>query len=197
MDLTERAAKSFEESIQVKVAAIETLPPLITETAVRLWQALLAQNKLLICGNGGSAAAAQAMAGAFVNRLEMERPGLPALALTTDSSIITSVANDYRFDEVFARQVSALGQPGDVLIAITTSGRSPSITAAIAAAHERAMAVVLLNGRDGGPAADQLSPGDLELRVPTWSTARVQEVHLTAIHCICELIDLQLSGQEN
>lgn len=197
MDLSERVVKSFDDSIAVQSDARDVLPPRVTEAARRIWHALLAEKKLLICGNGGGAAHAQAMAAEFVNRFEMDRPGLPAIALTTDSSILSSVANDSRYDEVFARQIQALGQSGDTLVAITTSGRSPSITAAIAAAHEREMWVVLLTGRDGGPATDMLSAADLEIRVPAWSSPRIHEVHTLVIHCICELIDLQLSGQES
>lgn len=197
MDLNARVRKSFEESIAVKAASLEALSDDITTAAVRVWQTLLTQNKLMLCGNGGSAADAQHMAAELVNRFEMERPALPAIALTTDSSILTSVANDYRYEDVFARQILALGHNGDVLVAISTSGRSPSITAAIEAAHERGLWVLSLSGRDGGPAAEILGPDDIELRVPAWSTARIQEVHLLIIHCLCELIDLQLSGQEN
>lgn len=196
MDLTTRTIKSFEESIATKVEAMATLPAPVTAAAVRLWNTMLEQHKLLICGNGGSAADAQHLASELVNRFEMERPGLPAIALTTDSSVLTSVANDYRYEDIFGRQIHALGQPGDALIAITTSGRSPSILTAVEAAHDRGMWVVLLSGRDGGPAAELLRPEDVEIRVPAWSTARIQEVHLLAIHCLCELIDLQLSGQE-
>lgn len=196
MDLTERVRRSFKESIEVKSQALEVLPEQIGQAGIVLWQALLSQKKLLLCGNGGSAADAQHMASELVNRFEMERPGLPAIALTTDSSVITSVANDYRYEEVFARQIHALGQPGDILIAITTSGRSPSVLLAIEAAHERGMTVLLLSGRDGGPAGQGMGPGDLELRAPAWSTARIQELHLLVLHCLCELIDMQISGQE-
>jgi D-sedoheptulose 7-phosphate isomerase len=130
----------------------------------------------------------------MVNRFEHERPGLPAVALTTDSSILTSIANDYAYDLVFAKQVRALGQPSDVLVAITTSGNSPSILAAVEAAHDQDLAVVALTGREGGRLAGALRAGDVEIRVPAESTARVQEVHLLVIHCLCDLIDAQLLG---
>ncbi|MBT6274774.1 MAG: phosphoheptose isomerase [Chromatiales bacterium] len=196
MDLSLRVTKSFEESIKVKQDAIDLLSPVVANAAAKLWHILLDQKKILICGNGGSAADAQHMAAELVNRFEMERPGLPGLALTTDSSALTSIANDYRFDEVFARQIHALGSSGDALVAISTSGRSPSILLAIEAAHERGLHVILLSGRDGGGAAELLHANDIELRVPARSTARIQETHLLIIHCLCELIDLQISGQE-
>jgi D-sedoheptulose 7-phosphate isomerase len=130
----------------------------------------------------------------MINRFEQERPGLAAIALTTDTSTLTSIANDYAYDLVFAKQVRALGQPADVLVAITTSGNSPSIAAAVEAAHERALAVVALTGRDGGRLAEVLREGDVEIRVPADSSARIQEVHLLVIHCLCDLIDAQLLG---
>ena len=149
---------------------------------------------MLSCGNGGSAGDAQHFSSEMVNRFERERPGLPAVALTTDSSTLTSIANDYDYSRVFARQIEALGQPNDLLLAISTSGHSSNIKAAIEAAHEREMGVVALTGRDGGDAAKLLRPGDVELRVPSDSTARIQEVHLLVIHCLCDLVDLQLLG---
>ncbi|MEM7405983.1 MAG: phosphoheptose isomerase [Pseudomonadota bacterium] len=195
-DLSERVVKSFEESILTKQRSLETLAGPITAAAEEIWHVLLNQGKVLVCGNGGSAADAQHLSSELLNRFEMERPGLPAIALTTDSSTLTSIANDYRFDEVFSRQIRALGASGDVLIAISTSGRSPNVTLAIDAAHDRDMSVILLSGRDGGPAAEVLDARDIELRVPAWSTARIQEVHLLILHCLCELIDHQIGGME-
>ena len=195
-DLSARVVRSFEESIKTKQRASEALAGTIALAAEEIWQVLLQEGKVLVCGNGGSAADAQHLSAEFLNRFEMERPGLPAIALTTDSSTITSIANDYQFDEIFSRQIHALGRNGDVLIAITTSGRSGNITLAIEAAHQRGMSVLLLSGRDGGPAAQALADTDIEIRVPAWSTARIQEVHLLALHCICELIDHQISGQQ-
>ena len=195
-DLSARVVRSFEESIKTKQRASEALAGTIALAAEEIWQVLLQEGKVLVCGNGGSAADAQHLSAEFLNRFEMERPGLPAIALTTDSSTITSIANDYRFDEIFSRQIHALGRSGDVLIAITTSGQSGNITLAIKAAHQRGMSVLLLSGRDGGPAAQALADTDIEIRVPAWSTARIQEVHLLALHCICELIDHQISGQQ-
>lgn len=195
-DLTSRVVASFEASIATKQSAAAYLPGQVALAGHSLWQALLAQHKLLICGNGGSAADAQHLAAELVNRFEMERPGLPAVALTTDSSIVTSIANDYRFDEIFSRQVRALGQPGDVLVAITTSGRSDNIALAIRAAHERSMTVLALTGRDGGQVPALMREQDIELRVDAWSTPRIQEVHLLLLHCLCDLIDHQIGGQE-
>jgi D-sedoheptulose 7-phosphate isomerase len=150
--------------------------------------------KVLACGNGGSAADAQHFAAEFVGRFERERPELGAIALTTDSSILTAVANDYSYEQIFAKQVRALGQSGDVLLAITTSGSSPNVLAAIQAAHERDMTVVALTGKGGGKMSQALCETDVHICVPHDRTARIQEVHLLAIHCICDGVDAQLLG---
>ncbi|MBN1239559.1 MAG: phosphoheptose isomerase [Gammaproteobacteria bacterium] len=191
--MEERVLEHFRESLAVKQASTE-LAPLITAAAHAMTQALLSDGKILSCGNGGSAADAQHFSSELLNRFELERPGLPALALTTDSSTLTSIANDYEFADVFAKQVRALGQADDVLLAISTSGNSGNVLRAIHAAHERGMTVVALTGRDGGTIAPALAPGDLELRVPAQRTARIQEVHLLIIHCLCDLIDAELLG---
>jgi D-sedoheptulose 7-phosphate isomerase len=175
--------------------AVESLAPVVAAAAERMAQALLADRKILICGNGGSAADAQHLSAELLNRFERERPGLPAIALTTDTSTLTSIANDYDFMSVFSKQVRALGQAGDVLVGITTSGHSPNVLRAVEAAHERGVSCVLLNGRDGGPLAAMLHPGDVNICVPGPSTARIQEVHGIVIHCLCDLIDHQLLGQ--
>ncbi|MEZ5582442.1 MAG: SIS domain-containing protein [Candidatus Competibacteraceae bacterium] len=154
------------------------------------------EGKVLVCGNGGSAADAQHFAAELVNRFERERPGLPAIALTTDSSALTAIANDYAFIDVFARQIHALGKGGDVLLAISTSGHSANITAAARAAHARGMPVVALNGRDGGELAELLGEHDVEIRIPGPSTARIQEVHILTIHCLCDLVDWLLFDGE-
>ena len=197
MDLAVRIQQTFHDSANTKLAAAQTLAPVIAKAAALLVQSLLNGNKILSCGNGGSAADAQHFSSELLNRFEMERPGLPAIALTTDSSTLTSIANDYRYEEVFSKQVRALGQPGDVLLAISTSGRSPSILNAIDAAHEREMTVIALSGRDGGDVPEHMGDGDVEVRVPADSTARIQEVHLLAIHCLCELIDSEIFGQKD
>jgi len=196
MDLAQRAQQMFELSIDTKRNAAPLLAPPIAAAAQRIVAGLLQGGKVLSCGNGGSAGDAQHFSSEMLNRFERERPGLPALALTTDTSTLTSVANDYHFDEIFARQIRALGQPGDLLLAISTSGSSPNVLAAVAAAHEQEMGVVALTGRDGGELGQRLAADDIEIRVPSDSTARIQEVHLLIIHCLCGLIDQQLFGSE-
>jgi D-sedoheptulose 7-phosphate isomerase len=194
MDAETRVKVHFAESIAVKETAAEVLPERIAEAGLLMGQALQAEGKILSCGNGGSAGDAQHFSSELLNRFERERPGLPAIALTTDSSTLTSIANDYAYDEIFAKQVRALGRAGDVLLAISTSGNSDNVNRAIAAAHDRQMVVVALSGKDGGPMANLLSTGDVEIRVPAERTARIQEVHLVAIHCLCDLIDEHLFG---
>jgi D-sedoheptulose 7-phosphate isomerase len=196
MEPVERVRQIFLDSIEAKRQALETTAPAIVRAAALLAKTLGGGARVLCCGNGGSAADAQHFSSELVNHYERERPGLPAIALTTDSSTLTSLANDYGYAEVFARQVRALGQPGDVLLAITTSGRSENILRAIAAAHRREMRVIALCGRDGGGIPAVLRQDDTEIRVPGSSTARIQEVHLLAIHCLCDLIDKLLRPQE-
>ena len=196
MNPLERIKHHFQESIHTKEQALESMADPIAAGAELLTQCLLSEGKILSCGNGGSAGDAQHFSSELLNRFERERPGLPAIALTTDSSTVTSIANDYRFEEIFSKQVRALGQPGDVLLGITTSGHSANVVEAIKAAHDRQMKVIALTGRDGGAVAELLQEGDIELRVPASSTARIQEVHLLAIHCLCDLIDNHLFGQD-
>ena len=189
--MEQRVRRHFEDSIATKQAAIG-LAPAIAAAAATMTRCLLEDGKILSCGNGGSAADAQHFSSELLNRFELERPGLPAVALTTDSSTLTSIANDYAFVEVFAKQVRALGQPADVLLAISTSGNSENVVRAIRAAHERGLCVVALTGRDGGAIAGLLADGDIEIRVPADRTCRIQEVHLLVIHCLCDLIDAEL-----
>jgi len=189
--MEERTRQHFRESLAVKQASIG-LAPAITAAAQMMTRCLLEDGKVLSCGNGGSAADAQHFSSELLNRFELERPGLPAIALTTDSSTLTSIANDYAFVETFAKQVRALGQPADVLLAISTSGNSENVLRAIRAAHERGVKVVALTGRDGGTIAPSLAPDDIEIRVPAERTCRIQEVHLLIIHCLCDLIDAEL-----
>ena len=193
--LVARVREHFQQSISTARDAMETLSPRIAAAAQRMGQALLADRKILACGNGGSAADAQHFSAELLNRFERERPGLPGLALTTDTSTITSIANDYHFDDIFAKQVRALGQPGDVLLGITTSGNSPNVLRAFDAAHERNMICIALTGRDGGKVPSKLSQEDIHICVAAASTARIQEVHGLVIHCLCDLIDYQLLGQ--
>ncbi len=197
MDPVQRVRDNFNESIQVKTEAVELLAPLIVTAAQLMAGCLLEEHKILSCGNGGSAADAQHFSAEMLNRYEMERPGLPAIALTTDSSTLTSIANDYQYADIFSKQIRALGQPGDVLLALSTSGESHNIIHAIDAAHDKDMHVVSLTGREGGQIADLMQDKDVEIRVPSWSTARIQEVHIMVIHSICDLIDRQLLGQES
>lgn len=197
MDPIQRIKDNFQESIQVKTDALDTIAPIIARAAEMIANALLHDHKVLACGNGGSAADAQHFSAKMLNRFEMERPGLPAIALTTDSSTLTSIANDYQYAEIYSKQIRALGHPGDVLLAISTTGESHNIIHAIDAAHDRDMIVLALTGREGGQIADLVNDNDIEIRVPTWSTVRAQEVHIMIIHCICDLIDLQLLGQDS
>jgi D-sedoheptulose 7-phosphate isomerase len=184
----------FTDSIAVKQKAMELLSDQIALAGDHMVQSLLNEGKIMACGNGGSAADSQHFTSELVNRFEAERPALPAIALTTDSSAITSIANDYNYDDIFARQIHALGREPDVLLAISTSGGSNSIVQAILAAHERDMTVIALTGKDGGAVAKALSDNDIELRVPAEQTARIQETHITIIHALCDLIDHQLFG---
>ncbi|MGM0594979.1 MAG: phosphoheptose isomerase [Pseudomonadota bacterium] len=195
--MQERIKHHFEASAQLKLRAAEILAPSIAEAAALMGKRLRNGAKVLSCGNGGSAGDAQHFSSEMLNRFERERPGLPAVALTTDTSTLTSIANDYAYSEVFAKQVMALGREGDVLLAISTSGNSDNVRKAILAARQQQMAVVALTGKDGGEMARTLLEGDVELRVPSDSTARVQEVHLLIIHCLCDLIDQQLLGEES
>jgi D-sedoheptulose 7-phosphate isomerase len=190
----ERIQTLFNQSIQTKIEALPQLSQPISDAADLIVNRLLEGNKILSCGNGGSAGDAQHFSSEMLNRFERERPGLPAIALTTDSSTVTSIANDYDYSLIFSRQVEALGQPHDILLAISTSGNSGNVNYAVQAAHEREMRVVALTGRDGGELGKLLAPGDVELRVPSDVTARIQETHLLIIHCLCDLVDQHLLG---
>ena len=194
MSLQDRIITHFTDSIQTKQDAMEILCELIEYASEKIVQALLNDRKVLTCGNGGSAGDAQHFSSEMLNRFERERPALPAIALTTDTSTITSIANDYHFDEIFSKQIRALGQHGDVLMAYTTSGNSANVIKAITTAHDKEMCIIAMTGKDGGTVASQLKETDVELRVPSDSTARIQEVHLLISHCLCDLIDHQLFG---
>jgi D-sedoheptulose 7-phosphate isomerase len=184
----------FEESIAAKQRSLESIPGSVATAAARLAACLESGGKILACGNGGSAGDAQHFAAELVNRFERERRPLAALALTTDSSALTSIANDYRFEEVFSKQVQALGREGDALLAISTSGNSANVIEAVRAAHARGLRVVALTGRDGGKLGAALEGDDVEVRVPAQSTARIQEVHVLVVHCLCDAIDRDLFG---
>lgn len=192
MDLLTRIKTHFSESIRTKSDAANVLPDIILTASQLLVECLFNDNKILVCGNGGSAADSQHFAAEMINRFETERPSLPAIALTTDTSTITSIANDYNYSEIFAKQIRALGQAGDVLLLITTSGNSENILKAYEVAQKKELKIIALTGNDGGALAAALSPMDIEIRVPASSTARIQETHLLIIHCLCDLIDRQL-----
>jgi len=194
MNHQERVKQHFNASINTKMQAMEALTPFIVNAADSMVQALLQEKKILSCGNGGSAGDAQHFSAEMLNRFERERPPRPAIAITTDTSTLTSIGNDYSFEEVFSKQVRALGQAGDVLLAISTSGNSPNVIHAIHAAHDRNMVVIQLTGKEGGKMRELLGDNDVEICVPSTSTARIQEVHLLVIHCLCDLIDTQLFG---
>ena len=194
MSLVDRICQHFEDSAELKRVAAAPLAGPIAQGVEMLTAALSGDRKLLICGNGGSAADSQHMAAELVGRFERERPELAAIALSADTSALTALANDYGFDQVFARQVRALGREGDVLVAISTSGNSANVLAAVQAAHERKLSVVALTGRGGGRVGASLRAGDIHLCVPHERTARIQEVHLLIIHCLCDGVDASLLG---
>ena len=197
IDHMKRVRDHFAESAQLKLESAEVLAPEISRAASILTECLFADGKILACGNGGSAADAQHFAAELVGRFERERPELPAISLSTDTSLLTAVANDYSFEQVFAKQVRALGTKGDVLLAISTSGNSPNVKAAVEAAHKREMRVIAMTGKGGGQIGELMAPGDVNLCVPHSRTARIQEVHLLMIHCLCDAIDATLLGDES
>ncbi|MGH8162281.1 MAG: phosphoheptose isomerase [Gammaproteobacteria bacterium] len=187
-----RVSAHFDGTIAAQTRARGNMPALVAKAAKRLAATLDRGGKVLACGNGGSAADAQHFAAEFTNRFERERPPLAAIALTTDTSALTSIGNDYHFDQVFAKQVQALAHPGDALVVISTSGGSANIVAAVEAAHEAGAWALALTGRDGGKLAAALGPDDMELRVPAERTAHIQEVHIVLLHCLCDLVDHRL-----
>ena len=194
--LEQRIQQPFIDSADLKYQSARVLAKPIEAAVQALLACVTSGGKVLACGNGGSASDAQHFAAEFVGRFERERPELAAVALTTDSSILTAIANDYDFKVVFSRQVRALGQPGDVLLAISTSGNSANVIAAIEAAHEREMVVVGLSGHGGGRMAQVLRDTDVHICVPSDRTARIQEVHILALHCLCDAVDSQLLGDQ-
>ena len=193
--LEQRIEQQFIDSADLKYQAAQVLNKPILEAIQAILSCVTSGGKVLACGNGGSAADAQHFAAEFVGRFERERPELAAIALTTDSSIFTAIGNDYDFNQIFSKQVRALGQGTDVLLAISTSGNSANILAAINAAHEREMTVIALTGKGGGKIAQALKETDVNICVPSERTARIQEVHLLVLHCICDGVDFQLLGE--
>lgn len=196
MDLISRIHQHFTDSAQLKLQAMELLSKPLASASERMVECLMQEGKILSCGNGGSAADAQHFSAELLNRFEKERPPLAAMALSTDTSTLTSIANDYHYDEVFSKQIRALGQPGDILLAISTSGNSANVMEAINAAHDRQMDVIALTGKKGGKIAALLGPEDVHICVPAERTARIQEVHLLCLHCMCDAIDCLLLGVE-
>jgi len=194
--LIDRVRDSFTESIQTKIHAADSIINIIAEAGEELVQSLLDGHKILTCGNGGSACDAMHFSSEMLNRYKQERPALPAIALVADQPTITSISNDYHYSDVFAKQIRALGQAGDILLAISTSGNSINISNAIKAAHDKEMTVIALSGRDGGKLVELLRGKDIEIRVPAQETARIQETHLLIIHCLCDIIDFRLFGQD-
>ena len=196
IDHLARIRGHFTDSATLKQQAAETMASGIARAGSILTDCLFGDGKILACGNGGSAADAQHFAAELIGRFERERPELPAIALTTDTSLLTALANDYSFEHVFAKQVRALGAKGDVLLAISTSGNSANVVAAVTAAHEREMRVVALTGKGGGRIGEMLAPEDVHLCVPHDRTMRIQEVHLLTIHCLCDVVDATLLGDD-
>jgi D-sedoheptulose 7-phosphate isomerase len=195
--LEQRIQQQFFDSADLKYQSAEALTRPIADAVHAVVGCITAGGKILACGNGGSASDAQHFAAELVGRFERERPGLAAIALTTDTSVLTAIGNDYDFSQVFAKQVQALGQPGDVLLALTTSGNSANVLAAVDAARAKDMTVVALTGRGGGKMREKLLETDVHICVPHERTARIQEVHILAIHCLCDAVDLQLLGEQD
>jgi D-sedoheptulose 7-phosphate isomerase len=194
--LEQRIQQQFFDSADLKYAAAEILSKPIADAVNTVVACITAGGKVLACGNGGSASDAQHFAAEFVGRFERERPGLAAVALTTDTSILTAIGNDYDFNAIYSKQVQALGSPGDVLLAISTSGNSANVLAAVDAARAKEMTVIALTGRGGGRLRERLGETDVHICVPHERTARIQEVHILAIHCLCDAVDLQLLGEQ-
>ncbi|MFT3954251.1 MAG: phosphoheptose isomerase [Piscinibacter sp.] len=194
--LEQRIQQQFFDSADLKYAAAEILSKPIADAVHAVVGCITAGGKVLACGNGGSASDAQHFAAEFVGRFERERPGLAAVALTTDTSILTAIGNDYDFNSIYSKQVQALGAPGDVLLAITTSGNSANVLAAVEAAKAKEMTVIALTGRGGGKLRERLGETDVHICVPHERTARIQEVHILALHCLCDAVDLQLLGEQ-
>lgn len=196
MEARDRVIENFNESVRIIQENTDALALSIESAANLITQSIFNEHKILTCGNGGSSADAQRFAAIMLNRYELPRPGLPCIALNANATTLTAIANDYQFADVFSKQLRALAQAGDILLAITSGGESHNIIHAIDAAHDRNVTVIALTGRDGGQVADNLDPNDIEIRVPSWSTSIIKEIQLMVIHNICDLIDRQLLGQQ-
>ncbi|VAW58791.1 Phosphoheptose isomerase 1 [hydrothermal vent metagenome] len=194
MNLIEIIERNFSENEETQLRTLENAQNAIALAGQLMTQSLLSGGKILTCGNGGSAGEAQLFSSKMLNRFQMERPGLPAIALSTDTSVLTSIANDYSYDQIFSRQIAALGQPEDILLLITTSGNSGNLVSAVDTAHERQMKIIALTGQSGGEVGARLHHDDVEIRVASDSPIRIQEAHLLIIHCLGDLVDVQLMG---
>jgi phosphoheptose isomerase len=193
-NILERIRHSFTESIQTNINTADILSDIVALASQKVVQCLLDGHKIMSCGNGGSACDAIRFSSEMLNRFKHERPGLPAIALTADIATLTSIANDHHFNDVFAKQLRALGHSGDILLAISTSGNSANVINAIKAAHDKKINVIALTGGDGGRISGILQEEDIEIRIPAYEVARIQETHLLIIHCICDIVDYQLFG---
>lgn len=196
MELEQRITDLIDSNIEIALKCREELPAYIAQAGELLVHCLLNDKKILCCGNGGSALAALHFVSRMLNRFERERPALPAIALNADSTTITAIANDYSFNEIFSKPIRALGQEGDILLAISTSGTSANTVQAVQAAHDRNMRVIVLTACDGGDVTRLLQQDDIEIRIPGFSAARAQELHLLVIHCLCDLVDRQIFGAD-
>ncbi|VAW61359.1 hypothetical protein MNBD_GAMMA10-2007 [hydrothermal vent metagenome] len=194
MNLTDIIEHNFTENGEARQRTLQSAADSIALAGQLMTQGLLCGGKILACGNGGSAGEAQLFSSKMLNRFQMERPGLPAITLSTDTSILTSIANDYSYEQIFSRQIAALGQPEDILLLITTSGNSGNLVSAIETAHERQMKIIALTGQSGGEVSARLQHDDVEIRVASDSPIRIQEIHLLIIHCLGDLVDAQLMG---
>ncbi|MEY3106983.1 MAG: hypothetical protein RIT35_1156 [Pseudomonadota bacterium] len=194
MSIQDRIINHFSDSIQTQQDAMASLCELIEYASQCLVTALLNDKKIFTCGNGRSATTAQALSSAMINQFERDRPSFPVIALTADSAIITAIANDFQFEDIFSKQLRALGQSGDILVAYTDGTNSANIAKAIAVAHEKDISIIALTGNNGGIIAPSLRETDIEIRVPSESSARILETHILITHCLCDLIDYQLFG---
>ena len=194
MATIKRIKQHFATSIDINTLAQQQLPSVIEQAGNMLLQCLLGDHKILSCGNGGSACNAQHFSSTLINRFETDRPALPSIALNADTSVITAIANDATYHDIFAKQLYALGNPGDVLLVFSTSGNARNILSAIDAAHAKGMSIIALTGKDGGQLTERLQEQDLEVRVPSTISTKIQETHLLIIHCLCDIIDLNLFG---
>lgn len=195
--MRDKIKENFTESIQTKIAAAEALPEYIEKAALMMVHSLLSGHKIIACGNGGNAALAQIFASHLLNKFETERPSLPAISITPDSTLISAIATDTSFDEIYAKQVRALAQAGDILLAISHGGNSRNVIKAVEAAVSRDMKIVALTGGDGGEIAGLLSETDVEIRTPSPKGCRIEEMHLFVLNCISDLIDQTLFSTDS